>query len=88
MLSTDSTVNIHLARDGVGLTIVYEDQVRDELASGELVPVLEDYCEPFTGYYLYYPQRRHASPVLRALIEHLRASRSPARKAGGRERGR
>ena len=88
VLSTDSTVNIRLARDGLGLTIVYEDQVRDEVARGELVPVLAAYCEPFPGYYLYYPQRRHASPALRALIEHLRRHRegAPPRAAAGQER--
>jgi DNA-binding transcriptional LysR family regulator len=88
VLSTDSAVNIRLARDGLGLTIVYEDQVRDEIARGELVPVLQEFCEPFAGYYLYYPQRRHASPVLRALIEHLRRRRegAPSRASAGRER--
>lgn len=75
VLSTDSAVNIRLARAGLGLTIVYEDMVRDEIARGELVSVLEEFCEPFPGYYLYYPQRRHASPALRALIDHLRAGR-------------
>jgi DNA-binding transcriptional LysR family regulator len=79
VLSTDSTVNIRLARDGVGLAIVYEDQVRDEVARGELVPVLEEFCEPFPGYYLYYPQRRHASPALRALVDHLRRTRQDGR---------
>jgi DNA-binding transcriptional LysR family regulator len=88
VLSTDSAVNIRLARDGLGLTIVYEDQVRDEIARGELVPVLQEFCESFAGYYLYYPQRRHASPVLRALIEHLRRRRegAPSRASTGRER--
>jgi DNA-binding transcriptional LysR family regulator len=80
VLSTDSAVNIRLARDGFGLTIVYEDQVRDEVARGELVPVLREFCEPFPGYYLYYPQRRHASPALRALIDHLRRAKRPARR--------
>jgi hypothetical protein len=67
------------ARAGLGMTIVYEDQVRDEIARGELVPVLEAFCEPFPGYYLFYPQRRHASPALRALIDFLRASRKTSR---------
>lgn len=77
VLSTDTAVNIRLARAGLGLAIVYEDQVRDELARGELVPVLEEFSTPFPGYYLYYPQRRHASPALRAFIEYLRRSRRP-----------
>lgn len=84
VVSTDSNVNIRLARDGLGLTIVYEDQVREEVRRGDLVPVLEEFCEPFPGYYLYYPQRRNASPVLRALIEHLRAARRPAAGTGRR----
>jgi hypothetical protein len=37
--------------------------------------VLEAFCEPFSGYYLYYPQRRHASPALRARIDYLRRAR-------------
>ena len=82
VLSTDSAVNIRLARAGLGLAIVYEDEVRDEIARGELVPVLQEFCEPFPGYYLYYPQRRHASPALRALIDHLRRARqSPSPRA-------
>jgi DNA-binding transcriptional LysR family regulator len=85
VLSTDSAVNIRLARAGLGLAIVYEDQVRDDIAQGELVPVLEKFCESFPGYYLFYPQRRHASPALRALIDHLRAARRSAR---GRKRAR
>jgi len=85
VLSTDSAVNIHLARAGLGLAIVYEDQVREQIARGELVSVLQKFCDPFPGYYLFYPERRHASPALRALIDHLRASRKAAR---GRKRTR
>jgi DNA-binding transcriptional LysR family regulator len=77
--STHSAVNIRLARDGFGLTIVYEDEVRDDVARRELIPVLQDYCDPFPGYYLYYPQRRHASAALRALIQHVRAQRQSRR---------
>ena len=79
VLSTDSAVNIRLALNGFGLTIVYEDEVHDEIARGELVPVLQDYCEPFPGYYLYYPQRRHASPALRALIDYVGQQRRSRR---------
>ena len=80
VLSTDSTIRIRLVRAGLGLTIVYEDEVRDDVARGILVPVLEEYCQPFPGYYLYYPHRRHATPALRALIEHLRGARNPPSK--------
>jgi DNA-binding transcriptional LysR family regulator len=49
--------------------------VSDDVARGELVAVLEEFSTPFPGLYLYYPQRRHASPALRALVDHLRDSR-------------
>ena len=78
VLSTDSMIRIRLVRAGLGLTIVYEDEVREDVARGELVPVLEEFCQPFPGYYLYYPQRRHASPALRALVDHVRDGRRPA----------
>jgi DNA-binding transcriptional LysR family regulator len=78
VLSTDSAIRIRLARAGLGLTIVYEDEVREDVARGALVPVLEAFCRPFPGYYLYYPQRRHASPALRALVDHLRRARQPS----------
>ncbi len=51
--------------------------MRDEGARGELVPVFEAFCGPLSGQYLYYPQRRHASPALRALIDYLPGTRRP-----------
>ncbi len=84
VLSTDSRVNLGLARTGLGLTIVYEDMVRDDVARGTLVPVLEKYCAPFPGYYLFYPERRQATPALRALIDHLRREREGRRPSRGR----
>src|SRR5919199_2242215 len=75
VLTTDPMLIIRLARAGVGLAIVYEGQVRDEVARGELVPVLETFSTPFPGFYLYYPQRRHASPALRAFVDYLRRAR-------------
>jgi DNA-binding transcriptional LysR family regulator len=79
VLSTDSGLNRRLAIAGLGLTLAYETNVRDAIQRGELVRVLEQYCGTFPGYYLYYPQRRHASRALRALIEHLRKWRKVTR---------
>jgi DNA-binding transcriptional LysR family regulator len=42
------------------------------LASGVLVRVLEDWCPPFPGYFLYHPSRRQQPAALAALIETLR----------------
>lgn len=73
VLTNDPALNIRLAREGAGLTLA-DDRVRDDVARGALVPVLEEFSTPFPGFYLYYPQRRHVSPALRALIDLLRRS--------------
>jgi DNA-binding transcriptional LysR family regulator len=80
VLSTDAALNRRLVTAGIGLTLAFKAHVRDALTRGELVPVLEKFCAPFPGYYLYYPQRRHASRVLRALIEHIKEWRRSTRK--------
>ena len=68
----DVQLLIRAAIDGVGLTFLMEEQAAPYLASGALVRVLEDWCEPFAGYFLYYPSRRQQPAALSALIDTLR----------------
>lgn len=82
MLTSDPALNVRLARDGVGLTLADEHRMREGVASGELVTVLDEFSTPFPGFYLYYPQRRHASPALRALVEHRQRARRKGRRRG------
>ena len=79
VLSTDAALNRRLVTRGIGITMAYKAHVQDALERGGLVAVLEKFCAPFPGYYLYYPQYRHASRVLRALIDHIRAWRRSTR---------
>ncbi|OYY08185.1 MAG: LysR family transcriptional regulator [Rhizobiales bacterium 35-68-8] len=74
--TNDMALMIKLAIAGAGITFGMEDTFRTAIARGELVPVLQDYCPHFAGFYLYYPNRRNLAPKLRALIAHLRASRT------------
>jgi DNA-binding transcriptional LysR family regulator len=60
------------ALDGLGLAYAIEQRVANHLAVGRLVRVLEDWCEPFPGFFLYYPIRRQMPAALRALIDFLR----------------
>jgi DNA-binding transcriptional LysR family regulator len=73
LVFTDPTFTLRAALDGLGLAYVFEEDVAGHLARGELVRVLEDWCPPFEGYFLYYPSRRHQPPALQALVEALRA---------------
>jgi DNA-binding transcriptional LysR family regulator len=75
----DQRLLIDAALHGAGLAIVMEDMVAAFIADGRLVRVLEDWSPPFSGYHLYYPNRRHPSPAFAALLEELRANSSVSR---------
>ncbi|CDL86953.1 putative transcriptional regulator [Xenorhabdus cabanillasii JM26] len=65
-------MRIEAAALGLGLSIVPEDSVEKEVAEGKLVKVLEDWCEPFPGYFLYYPSRKQHTSAFVKLIEAFR----------------
>ena len=56
---------------GCGLAFLPEDMVANELAGGSLVRVLEDWCQPFAGYHLYYPNRREHSSAFGVVVDAL-----------------
>ncbi|HEX7228793.1 MAG TPA: LysR family transcriptional regulator [Candidatus Binatia bacterium] len=67
---TSQMLNAALA--GFGLAYVPEDLIKPHLTEGRLRRALEDWCPPFPGYHLYYPNRRHSSPAFALLVEALR----------------
>ena len=72
LITNDIGLLTRAAIDGVGLAFMSDVQAAPHLASGALVRVLEDWCPPFPGFFLYYPSRRQQPAALTALIEMLR----------------
>ena len=72
LIVDDLDLVIRAALDDVALAYMAEDNAARHLASGALVRVLEDWCQPFPGFFLYYPSRRHQPGALSALIDVLR----------------
>jgi len=70
MMSSQDRLNAALS--GIGISYVPEDMVLDMIEQGKLVRVLEDWCAPFDGYYLYYPHRQLSSPAFKLLVDALR----------------
>lgn len=70
-LNRESTI-IDAALEGLGLAIVMEDGIGEHVAAGRLETVLDDWSQPFPGYYLYYPSRRQPSPAFTVVAEALR----------------
>ncbi|WP_420968685.1 LysR family transcriptional regulator [Bradyrhizobium sp. B120] len=72
LVFNSNALRIKAALAGLGLAYVAEDQVQAQLAKGQLVQVLDDWCAPFPGYHLYYPSRRQSSPAFALLVQALR----------------
>ncbi|WP_238991670.1 LysR substrate-binding domain-containing protein [Gemmobacter caeruleus] len=59
---------------GLGLACLQESYFQDGFASGQIEPVLTDWCASFTGHYLYYPSRRQPTAAFRLILDALRAA--------------
>ncbi|MFM9900575.1 MAG: LysR family transcriptional regulator [Polaromonas sp.] len=57
---------------GLGIAFLPEEEFSPHIAQGRLVRVLEDWCPPFAGYFLYYPSRRQPSPAFSLVVDALR----------------
>ncbi|NIG16173.1 LysR family transcriptional regulator [Pantoea sp. Cy-640] len=63
---------IEAALSGMGIAYVPEDSVKEYIDNGSLVSILTDWCEPFSGYYLYYPSRKQHTAAFSKLLEAVR----------------
>ncbi len=74
-LSFNSSLSqVDAAVMGYGIAYVPENIVEENLRSGVLQTVIEDWSEPFTGYHLYYPSRRQMSPAMALVVGCIEAS--------------
>ncbi|MGC3987328.1 MAG: LysR family transcriptional regulator [Pseudorhodoferax sp.] len=69
--TNDDDSMLRAALQNVGLVQHIDIAVREHLASGALVRVLEPWCKPFAGFYIYAPTRAQMPAKLRALIDFL-----------------
>ncbi|CAK7039502.1 LysR family transcriptional regulator [Saezia sanguinis] len=72
LIFNQTSQRLDAALAGAGIAYVPEDLVLGHIKHGRLVRVLEDWCEPFTGYHLYYPNRRQPSKAFSLLLDALR----------------
>lgn len=75
LVANSSALLIRAAIDGLGFIATFDGYAAPHLAAGRLVGVLDDWCEPFPGPFLYYPSRRQTPAPLRAFVDFLQARR-------------
>jgi DNA-binding transcriptional LysR family regulator len=68
----DPDLVIQAVLRGMGIGTAMEATLAPLIAKGRLMQVLEDWCPPFPGFFLYYPSRRNQPAALTALIQALR----------------
>jgi DNA-binding transcriptional LysR family regulator len=62
------------ALSGLGIAMLPDALVREELAEGKLLPLLGDYRLPVRPMHLVYAQERYRSPKLRSFVEYIVAA--------------
>lgn len=89
-ITNDDDGMIRAALQGAGLMQHIDIAVRPHLESGALVRVLQAWCKPFAGFYLYAPARAQMPAKVRALIDFLvekrEAMAAPVTAAAGKPR--
>jgi len=73
LIATSIEMEVAAAVAGLGLIRMFEEALRPELDSGALVPVMEEWWQPFSGPFLYYPSRTHMPAPLRAFIDFIKS---------------
>ena len=76
LITNDADLMLRAARDGMGVAYLIEDYVISDLRQGRLVRVLQKFCTPFPGFYLYYPSRAQLPRKLQVFVAFLRQHHS------------
>jgi len=66
---------VDAALAGLGIAFLPEEEFGSHIREGRLLRVLEAWCQPFPGYYLYYPSRKQVSPAFSLVFDAMRISR-------------
>lgn len=63
---------VKAALEGIGVGYIAETYIGEEIARGDLVPMLTDWSPAYDSWYLYYANRHHMPAPLKAFIKFMR----------------
>jgi DNA-binding transcriptional LysR family regulator len=79
LIANDADLLVRVALNGTGVVYVLRDFAAPFIATGQLVPLLEEWMPPPSdGFFLYYPSRRQNLASMRAFIEFLKKNAGSA----------
>lgn len=73
MVCNTTEVLIHVARDGLGIACLPDFMVRNAIASGELITVLDDFNQHQGTFRMLWPSSKHLAPKLRVFVDFMGA---------------
>jgi DNA-binding transcriptional LysR family regulator len=81
LVSNHQDIVVEAALQGLGILYAYDDdRIEQAIERGQLKRVLTDWSTVSPGLFLYYSNRRHPQPALRAFIDCLQDRNEPAPK--------
>ncbi|KFF65297.1 LysR family transcriptional regulator [Pectobacterium brasiliense] len=78
MICNNIETRVCFALQGLGIAYLPDFSIREQLAEGQLQPILTDYVERSGVFYVLWPASKHPSPKVRALVDFLCARVFPA----------
>lgn len=78
LINNTLPASIDLARQGLGLAYTFRDYVTQDIASRQLLPVLESHLSETPGIYIYFPREYRAMMPLRLFMDHLKENIVPS----------
>jgi DNA-binding transcriptional LysR family regulator len=84
LLTSTTEMQVQAALAGLGIVHTFEEFLKPQITRGALVPVLEEWCQRFSGPLLYYPSRTHMPAPLRAFVDFIKGESAQREEAGAR----
>jgi DNA-binding transcriptional LysR family regulator len=72
LVVSDRPLAMAAAIQGIGLALTAAPRARPFIASGALVPLLEEWCVSYVGWHLFYPKQRHVPATVRVFVDFIR----------------
>ncbi|MCU1735058.1 MULTISPECIES: LysR family transcriptional regulator [unclassified Pseudomonas] len=82
MICNNIETRVHFVLKGLGIACLPDFSIRELLADGQLVPVLDDHVGRTGVFNVLWPASKHASPKVRVFVDYLCARVFPAHDTG------